>query len=136
MNEEFKSPVGPAPSRRKFLLGLGIAAGVALSASVSGTSDLHAQDHSRDSDAEKTGEPGNERTGGDNKGKDDGSAQNRKPANPDSSSSGDQAEPPHDTTARTDENGKSYRVCPVCGSNMYQQGKTWTCENCGYSYAE
>ena len=28
------------------------------------------------------------------------------------------------------------RECPECGHNMYQQGRTWTCENCGYSYIE
>ena len=27
-------------------------------------------------------------------------------------------------------------MCPECGHNMYQQGRTWTCENCGYSYIE
>ena len=32
--------------------------------------------------------------------------------------------------------GREYRVCPQCGSNMYRQGRTWTCENCGYSYDE
>jgi len=32
--------------------------------------------------------------------------------------------------------GRPYRVCPQCGSNMYKQGRTWTCENCGYSYDE
>jgi DNA-directed RNA polymerase subunit M/transcription elongation factor TFIIS len=32
--------------------------------------------------------------------------------------------------------GRPYRVCPQCGSNMYKQGRTWTCENCGYSYEE
>jgi hypothetical protein len=32
--------------------------------------------------------------------------------------------------------GRPFRVCPQCGSNMYKQGKTWTCENCGYSYDE
>jgi rubredoxin len=32
--------------------------------------------------------------------------------------------------------GRPYRVCPQCGSNMYRQGRTWTCENCGYSYDE
>jgi Ni/Co efflux regulator RcnB len=32
--------------------------------------------------------------------------------------------------------GRPYRVCPQCGSNMYKQGHTWTCENCGYSYDE
>jgi len=37
---------------------------------------------------------------------------------------------------RKDENGREYRICPQCGSNMYRQNRTWTCENCGYSYTE
>jgi rubredoxin len=32
--------------------------------------------------------------------------------------------------------GRPYRVCPQCGANMYKQNRTWTCENCGYSYEE
>ncbi len=36
----------------------------------------------------------------------------------------------------TDDRGREYRVCPECGSNMYRQDTTWTCENCGYSYTE
>lgn len=35
-----------------------------------------------------------------------------------------------------DENGHEYRICPVCGANMYKQGRTWTCDTCGYSYTE
>ena len=35
-----------------------------------------------------------------------------------------------------DNNGRDYRVCPQCGYNMYKQDRTWTCENCGYSYTE
>jgi hypothetical protein len=37
---------------------------------------------------------------------------------------------------RRDAAGIEYRVCPQCGSNMYRQNQTWTCENCGYSYVE
>ena len=37
---------------------------------------------------------------------------------------------------RRDAAGLEYRVCPQCGSNMYRQNQTWTCENCGYSYVE
>ncbi len=37
---------------------------------------------------------------------------------------------------KTDANGREYRVCPECGSNMYRQDRVWTCENCGYSYTE
>jgi predicted RNA-binding Zn-ribbon protein involved in translation (DUF1610 family) len=35
-----------------------------------------------------------------------------------------------------DREGIEVRECPQCGHNMYQQGRTWTCENCGYSYIE
>jgi ribosomal protein S27AE len=37
---------------------------------------------------------------------------------------------------KLDAEGNEYRQCPECGSNMYRQGRTWTCENCGYSYVE
>jgi hypothetical protein len=37
---------------------------------------------------------------------------------------------------RLDADGNEYRQCPQCGYNMYRQGRTWTCENCGYSYIE
>jgi len=37
---------------------------------------------------------------------------------------------------KKDENGRDYRICPQCGYNMYKQDRTWTCENCGYSYTE
>jgi ribosomal protein S27AE len=35
-----------------------------------------------------------------------------------------------------DKNGREYRVCDMCGGNMYLQDHTWTCEQCGYSYTE
>ncbi|HJZ75301.1 MAG TPA: twin-arginine translocation signal domain-containing protein [Vicinamibacterales bacterium] len=35
-----------------------------------------------------------------------------------------------------DRQGVEVRECPECGHNTYQQGRTWTCENCGYSYVE
>lgn len=37
---------------------------------------------------------------------------------------------------KIDKEGREYRTCPQCASNMYRQGRTWTCENCGYSYVE
>jgi rubredoxin len=40
------------------------------------------------------------------------------------------------TTTKIDADGREYRTCPQCGHHMYQQGRTWTCENCGYSYLE
>jgi predicted RNA-binding Zn-ribbon protein involved in translation (DUF1610 family) len=41
-----------------------------------------------------------------------------------------------DSETKIDAEGREYRTCPQCGSNMYRQGRTWTCENCGYSYVE
>jgi len=35
-----------------------------------------------------------------------------------------------------DKQGREYRVCDMCGGNMYKQDNTWTCEQCGYSYQE
>ena len=35
-----------------------------------------------------------------------------------------------------DKNGREYRVCDMCGANMYKEANTWTCEQCGYSYDE
>jgi len=35
-----------------------------------------------------------------------------------------------------DKSGREYRVCERCGGNMYQEGNTWTCEQCGLSYTE
>jgi invasion protein IalB len=35
-----------------------------------------------------------------------------------------------------DKQGRAYRICDVCGGNMYKQKDTWTCEQCGFSYVE
>lgn len=40
------------------------------------------------------------------------------------------------TVVLKDDQGIEYRECPQCGFNMYRQDRTWTCENCGYSYTE
>jgi ribosomal protein S27AE len=48
----------------------------------------------------------------------------------------DAADEDSTSTTKVDADGNEYRECPRCGSNMYRQGRTWTCENCGYSYVE
>jgi len=66
----------------------------------------------------------------------DGSADDQKN---DSKAKNDQKlnEPVDETKiTRKDAEGREYRECPQCGSNMYRQDRTWTCENCGYSYTE
>ena len=35
-----------------------------------------------------------------------------------------------------DSQGREYRVCDMCGGNMYKAENTWTCEQCGFSYEE
>lgn len=35
-----------------------------------------------------------------------------------------------------DTDDEETRACPQCGALMYRQGRTWTCETCGYSYVE
>ena len=61
-----------------------------------------------------------------------------KPADKDQSKDAPQQEAKEGDGAKTfiGADGRPFRVCPQCGSNMYKQGKTWTCENCGYSYDE
>ena len=41
-----------------------------------------------------------------------------------------------DPNKLVDANGIEYRVCERCGGNMYKEGNTWTCEQCGLSYTE
>ena len=69
----------------------------------------------------------------DDKQKDDPESKDDKKAddNPDAAS-----ERASTTETKHDADGNPFRECPQCGHNMYQQGRTWTCENCGYSYIE
>ena len=54
----------------------------------------------------------------------------------DAKKDGDDAEVDPFKVTKKDAQGKDYRMCPQCGYNMYKQDRTWTCENCGYSYVE
>ena len=47
----------------------------------------------------------------------------------------EEAEPPKKKPL-LDKDGREYRVCDMCGGNMYKQENTWTCEQCGFSYEE
>ena len=42
----------------------------------------------------------------------------------------------YDALFGEDSGDEDTRACPQCGALMYRQGRTWTCENCGYSYVE
>ncbi len=55
------------------------------------------------------------------------------PANP--PAAGGETDPSKET--KLDSRGIPYRDCPECGGKMYKDdGKTWVCEACGYSYEE
>ncbi len=47
-----------------------------------------------------------------------------------------QEELDYDALFAEDPEDEDTRACPQCGALMYRQGRTWTCENCGYSYVE
>jgi hypothetical protein len=51
-------------------------------------------------------------------------------------SSGSTGAAKEDPNKLVDANGVEYRVCERCGGNMYKDGNTWTCEQCGLSYTE
>jgi anaerobic selenocysteine-containing dehydrogenase len=42
--------------------------------------------------------------------------------------------PDEKKSALVDKNGREYRVCDMCGGNMYVEEKRWTCDQCGFSY--
>ncbi len=50
--------------------------------------------------------------------------------------SDEQEELDYDALFAEDSGDEDTRACPQCGALMYRQGRTWTCENCGYSYVE
>jgi hypothetical protein len=62
----------------------------------------------------------------------------QEPQQPEPKPEEEKKDPPPDGNGDTkvDKDGREYRVCPQCAANMYKQGRTWTCENCGYSYVE
>jgi hypothetical protein len=45
-------------------------------------------------------------------------------------------EKPSEDKPLVDADGREYRICPQCSAPMYRQGRTWTCDTCGYSYVE
>ena len=49
---------------------------------------------------------------------------------------GKKTEPGQPKKKLVDKDGREYRICDMCGGNMYKQEKTWTCEQCGFAYDE
>jgi rubredoxin len=123
MNDEILKKLAAGLDRRSFLRGSSL--GVAALLGVAAASPLvifaqAPQDDKKKTDDKKTEEKKNEAR----KDQDEPSADER----------------PYRTEGKDgtffDRDGVEVRECPECGHNMYQQGRTWTCENCGYSYVE
>jgi predicted RNA-binding Zn-ribbon protein involved in translation (DUF1610 family) len=123
MNDEILKKLESKVGRRSFLRGSGLAAamivGVAAASPLIGYAQSQdpPQDDKKKSDDKKT----------DDKKTDDSTTDTQKTTDTADSSSSE---------TKLDANGYEYRECPQCGGNMYRQGRTWTCENCGYSYVE
>lgn len=114
------------PSRRSFLKGSALLAASALAV----PAVLSAQDQDTHSDdKDKVKDASGQKDGQDRRDGQDG--QDKPKDTP-------QQEAKEGDGAKTfiGADGRPYRVCPQCGSNMYKQNRTWTCENCGYSYDE
>jgi ribosomal protein S27AE len=125
MDDEIVKKLEQRVGRRGFLLGSGLAAAAVLGIAAVSPLIGHAQEQDRKPDEKKA--PGKN----DKNEKDD-----KKNDKNDESAPGEKDDRDDKNETKLDAEGREYRTCPQCGSNMYRQGRTWTCENCGYSYVE
>ena len=104
--------------RRSFLRGSSLAAAALVGMAAASPLVVFAQAPAKSQDDKPKDDPGKK-------------ADQKIEDNPDTASEGAGT-----TETKRDADGNEFRECPQCGHNMYQQGRTWTCENCGYSYIE
>jgi len=116
MNEEILKKLEQKVGRRSFLKGSGLAATTMVGVAAASPLVAFAQEPQQPPPPPQ----------------DDKKADKGKDKDADKKDSGQSG----DSETKIDADGREYRVCPQCGSNMYRQGRTWTCENCGYSYVE
>jgi ribosomal protein S27AE len=124
MNDEILKKLEARLDRRSFLRGSSIGVAALLGVAAASPLVVFAQ------------EPQNKPAPADKKADDQDDKKN-----PDAPKTDDKAEYTPDRREGADgkfydREGTEVRECPQCGHNMYQQGRTWTCENCGYSYIE
>jgi hypothetical protein len=115
--------------RRGFLKGSALFAAAALGVAASMT-PAFAQDPAAPQSA-----PGDSKKKDEDK-KDGGDGKDKDAKEPSKQPAGQQAAQQQDPNKLYDKNGREYRVCERCGGNMYKEGNTWTCEQCGLSYTE
>lgn len=126
MHEDILKKLERGLNRRSFLRGSGLAAAGFLGVAAASPLVVFAQGQdkprpdTKKDPSDKDGQP------------EGGNGGSEKPAGKD----GNQDDDNPLTRTRIDADGNEYRECPQCGHNMYRQGRTWTCENCGYSYIE
>lgn len=118
MDEEILKKLETKLDRRSFLRGSGLLAAAVVGAAAAASPIVAFAQQPPQSGGQKK----------DDKQKDD----QKKPGT--GSDNGGQSDPNGET--KIDAQGREYRTCPQCGFNMYRQDRTWTCENCGYSYVE
>jgi ribosomal protein S27AE len=116
MNDEILKRLEARLDRRSFLRGSSLATAALLGVAAASPLIAFAQEQPPQRDS-KAGE------------------QDKKDQPKDKEKDSSESEDPTKVT-KLDADGNEYRECPQCGSNMYRQGRTWTCENCGYSYIE
>ena len=127
MNDEILRRLEARLDRRSFLRGYGVGVAALLGVAASSPLVIFAQEQDKpQSGDKKKGEP---------------EKKNQDADRPDAEKVDDKSESKvYRVEGRDgkfyDREGTEVRECPECGHNMYQQGRTWTCENCGYSYIE
>jgi hypothetical protein len=120
MNDEILKKLEARLDRRSFLRGSGLGVAALLGVAAASPLVIFAQEpQDRSDDKKKT----------DTKKDQDGPKADDKPESKPYRTEGPDGK-------LYDREGVEVRECPECGHNMYQQGRTWTCENCGYSYIE
>jgi hypothetical protein len=126
MNDEILKKLEARLDRRSFLRGSSIGVAALLGVAAASPLVVFAQ--------EPQGKPAPADKKADDKDRDD-------KKDPDAPKADDKSDYKPDRVEGTDgkfydRDGVEVRECPQCGHNQYQQGRTWTCENCGYSYIE
>ena len=128
MNEEILKKLEVKVNRRSFLRGSSLAAAAIVGVAAASPLVAFAQEPQQQPPQDDKSKDKSDKSK-------DGTKKQKDPYADDTSSDGSDQGSSSDET-KTDAQGREYRTCPQCGFNMYRQGRTWTCENCGYSYVE
>jgi predicted RNA-binding Zn-ribbon protein involved in translation (DUF1610 family) len=132
MNDEILKKLESKVGRRSFLRGSGLAA--AMIVGVAAASPLIG--YAQEQDPQKDKKKNDDKKSDDSKTDDQKAAGDQQSADQQQQQQAQNSDSGSSSDTKLDANGVEYRECPQCGGNMYRQGRTWTCENCGYSYIE